>query len=356
MDEGVPILPSSPVERSDRDEFVRRTWIVVFAIAAVTAFILVTWKAIDVVLMAFAGALLAIFLRSLANFVNRWTGVRHHWAVLLVLVVLLAIVVGASWLVATPASQQFQQLSDEVPKAITRLQEQLQQTPFGRFVFRHANAATAQTSGMFKNVADFFSITVEGIIGLWVILFCGIFFALDPELYINGFLLLFPRTKRPRTRQILYELGTNLQHWLLGQVVVMTIIGVLTWLGLMLIGVPLSGILGLIAGVLDFIPVVGPWIAAILAGLLALIKDPILAVWVAVLFVCLHLIEGHVLIPQVQKFMTRLPPVLTILALVLFARLFGFLGLLVAVPLLVVVLILVKTLYKEDVLRQNGHE
>ncbi len=355
MASGIPILPSNVgPENPERDEFVRRIWIVVFLVLGISAFIFVFFSATNIFLMTFAGALLAIFLRSLARIVHRRTGIAAHWAVLLVLVLLAAIVAGACWAAATPASEQFDELSREVPAAINQLQQQLMQSKAGRFVMERAGTATIETHALTQHLGSFFSLTVEGVVGIFVILFAGIFFALDPDLYVNGFLLLFPRPRRARTREIIDELGVNLQNWLLGQFIVMTIIGVATWIGLRIIGVPLSGVLGLIAGVLDFIPVVGPWIAAILAVLLAVVKDPIMALWVVVLFVVLHFLEGHVLIPQVQKYATRLPPVLTIISLALFAKLFGFMGLLVATPLLVVVVILVKTLYREDVLRATG--
>jgi predicted PurR-regulated permease PerM len=228
------------------------------------------------------------------------------------------------------------------------------QSKAGRLVLERVGAASVETTAVSQHIGNFFSFTIEGVVGILVILFCGIFFALDPELYVHGFLLMFPRSKRARTREVLDELGVNLQNWLLGQIIVMTILGVATWIGLLIIGVPLAGVLGIIAGVLDFVPVVGPWVAGILAALLAVVKDPVKGIWVVGLFIVLHFFEGHVLIPQVQKYATRLPPVLTILALALFAKLFGFMGLLVATPLLVVVVILVKTLYREDVLQRTG--
>jgi predicted PurR-regulated permease PerM len=354
MAEGVPIITAGGPERHQRSEFVHRVAIVLFMVVGVAALIFVFVRATDIFLMVFAGALFAIFLRSLARYVHRWTGIRHRWAVLLVLLFLVVVAAAAGWLLAGPIADQFHQLGQQVPSAVAQLQQKFHESRVGQFILQRTNTAQIQPGAVTAHIGDVLSITMAGIVGLLVILFCGIFLAIDPELYVGGFLRLFPREKRPRTRAILDQLGTNLQNWIFGQVISMTIVGLMTWVGLHFVGVPLAGALGVITGVLDFIPVVGPFIAATIAVLLAVVKEPMLAVWTILVFVIMQQIEGHIIIPQVQKYASNLPPVLTIVGLALFSNLFGFMGLLLAVPLLVVCLILVRTLYQEDVLKNSG--
>ena len=130
----------------------------------------------------------------------------------------------------------------------------------------------------------------------------------------------------------------------------MAAVAVLSGVGLWLIGVPLALALGLIAGLLDFIPYVGPWLGAAPAVLLALAEGPAEAVWTAILFLVIQQVEGNVLMPVIQKRASALPPVLTILAVVAFGVLFGFMGVFLATPLLLVLIILVRMIYVEDVL------
>lgn len=341
--------------RENLHQFSRRVWLAMLIIVAVLGGIMLLWLAAKVFLLFLASALFAIFLRTVANAIGRVTHLPRDWSLGITIALLLGICAGAGCLLATPVANQVNQLTTEIPEALQRLEGQLQQYSWGKTVVEkiHSGGVLTPSEDALKKVQSFFSVSMEGIVDILVILFCGFYLAARPELYVNGFLRLLPQSKRERGREVLNAIGDELRHWIFGQIVSMSIIGFLTWLGLFLLGIKASEVLGLLAGVLDFVPVVGPFIAGLISCAIALLKSPMHALYVLCLFLALHLLEGHVVIPLVQRQATRLPPVLTILAMVLFYKLFGFLGLLLAIPLLALTIITTKTLYVEDVVENQ---
>jgi predicted PurR-regulated permease PerM len=201
-----------------------------------------------------------------------------------------------------------------------------------------------------QKAMDFFRGTFVGLAGLLLIFFLGLYLALDPETYIKGFTSLFPRERRQRIRDVFQELGGVLQSWLVGQFLSMAVVGILIAVGLAIVGVPLALVLGVIAGILDFIPIFGPILAAIPAVLLGFTQSPLHAAYVVLVFVAANQVEEHLLIPIIQKHTVSLPPALTVFALTLLGTLFGFLGLLLATPLTASLMVLVNRFYVEDVL------
>jgi predicted PurR-regulated permease PerM len=183
-----------------------------------------------------------------------------------------------------------------------------------------------------------------------VILVIGVYLAVDPELYRRGLMSLVPRGRRDRAQQVLERTGEALWGWLWGRLFSMSLIGVTTFIGLWLLGIPIALSLALIAFVTNFIPYVGPLLSAIPAVLIALTVGPMQPVYVLLLYGGIQLVETNVITPVVEQKSVNLPPVLTVSTQMLAGLLFGPLGILFATPLAAMISVLVKTLYVEDVL------
>ncbi len=259
------------------ERFVRRAMSVVGLTVAVGLLLTLIILSVKVWLAVFAGILLAIFLRGLADFVTTATRLRAGWSLALVVVVLLGLAALFGWLLVPQIAEQFQQLTDQLPKAIQDVQAYFERLGWTRYVPRQAPTASevaGNAAQVAAKAAGVFSVSVDAASILMVIAFLALYLAASPESYVNGLVALFPLTRRERVRHVLSELGATLRNWLLGQAVSMLIVGVLIAVGLKIIGVPLWLSLGLIAGICDFIPVVGPLISAIPAVLLAFTVSP----------------------------------------------------------------------------------
>jgi predicted PurR-regulated permease PerM len=169
-------------------------------------------------------------------------------------------------------------------------------------------------------------------------------------LYREGLVRLVPPGYRTAIDEAMLACGHALSRWLLGQGISMLFVGSATAIGLALLGMPMALAIGVIAGVLAFIPFFGPIVSGILAVLLAFMQGPAQALYVAGLCVAIQQIEGNILMPFVQRWAVELPPVLGITAAVIFGLLFGLPGVMLATPLMVVVMVLVQKLYVEGVL------
>jgi predicted PurR-regulated permease PerM len=208
---------------------------------------------------------------------------------------------------------------------------------------------TQQLAGVGRHFFAFFSSTVAVLGALIILLFVAIFVAVDPGLYHRGLMHLFPHRARQRAGEVLSATATTLRRWLLMQMVAMLAIGTVTTVVLLLLDVKAAIALGIIAGLLEFIPYVGPILSAAPAVAMALVDGPDKAIYVVIAYIAIQQLEGVVLQPLLMKEGLDLPPVMTILGQALFSLVFGFLGLLLAVPLIASVMVPVKLLYVRDV-------
>lgn len=333
--------------------FTHRALIAVCIAAGVALVLLLLWHAVDVLLLVFAAVLLAIFLRGLSDMLSRRTNLSAGWSLAVVTLALVAILAGAVWLLAPRVSTQVDQFSEYLPRAVEGFRARLGQYGWGRRLIAQAPNITemmAGRRGVLARATGIVSGVLDGIVNVLIVIFVGLYLAAEPRLYTNGLVGLVPIRHRPRAQEVLSALGHTLRRWLVGRLSLMLLNGVLTALALWLLGVPLALTLGILAGLLNFIPNIGPIIAGVPAVLIALMQSPQQALYVLILYVVLQSVDGYVLTPLVQRRTIKLPPVLTITAQVFLGLVFGFIGILLASPLTAAVMILIKMLYVEDVL------
>jgi len=345
-------------------EFTQKTLIAVGIILAAYLIIEFVYYAIDVVLLFFGAVLLAIFLRGLADLVKRKSRMPDSAAVLLVSLVLIVILAAAIALLAPSVADQVRHLRDEVPRSIDKVQAYISQYGWGRTILEQIpsskdianNIQNIDLSSLVSRVGGYFSTTVGVIGNFFVMILLAIYLAIEPHFYAQGFSKLFPIKSRPRVLEVLTEIGNTLSWWLIGKAASMLFIGLLTWIGLWILGVPLSLTLGLIAGLLSFIPNFGPILSAVPAMLLAFIESPISAVYVLILFVVVQIIESNLVTPYIERQTVELPPALTVFAQLSLGVMLGGVGLILATPLVALVVVLVQSVYIEEVLGDKNTE
>lgn len=341
-------------ERPDQT-FAGRVLVTIGFVVLTLLLLIFLYYTFDVVLLIFGATLLAIFLHGLAEILGRFVRISEGWLVMIVSTLLIAILAGAIALLAPDVADQVRHLREELPRSAQSVANYISQFGWGRTLIEQLPSVedmrqNINPSSLLSGVGGFFSSTVGAVGNFFIVILLAIYLATEPRFYVRGFIKLFPKQRRHRATQVVAAVGDTLRWWLIGKVGSMIFIGILTWIGLSIIGVPLALTLGLIAGLLSFIPNFGPIISALPALLLAFIDSPITAVYVLGLYIGVQLIESNIVTPLIERETIELPPALTIVFQLALAVLVGGLGLVLATPLLAVIMVLVQMVYIQDVL------
>ena len=334
--------------------FAQRVLVATCVVVSVLAVLIFTWYAADLLMLVFAALLVSILLRTFTEFVTRKTGMGHGVALALVSLVLVLFIPLIAWLVTGRIGTQVAELRLQLPQAVQYVRGYLGQyewvrnaldslPTFNDWLARRGGTVVSQLTGLASSTAGV-------VVNILIVGILGIYLASQPSLYSRGLKHLLPLSYRERAGEVLGVMDESLRRWLVGRFALMVINGTLTAIGLKLLGIPLALTLGLLAGLLNFVPNFGPWIAAIPAVLIAFLQGPQQALYVAVLYLVLQSVDGYLLTPLVDRRSVELPPVLTITAQVILGLAFGFIGILLASPLTAVALILIKMIYIEDLL------
>lgn len=343
---GAPAVPAQARDPVRTIAHILRATVIVLGLCALL------WILSTAFIVIFLSVLLAVMLRGLGRALHDYTRLNITAAVLLVFFLLVVALCGFGYWVGPRLATQGQQLWSEVSQGLGNISSLFGvhrgAGPGGAgAVIDVAKGYGATITAMIKTVA---SSTLGFLAAILVIVATGVYFAIAPEMYIDGVTHLTPVWYQSRARAILIEMGLAVRGWMLGQLIDMAVVGVIVGAGLSLVGTPLAGVLALIAGVFTFIPYFGAIIAAIPAILVAFTVGLSEVVWVIVVFTVAHVVEGYAVSPFVQRRTVHLPPALTLLSFVVLVAIFNLLGVLIATPLTAALMVGVTRVYVEDVL------
>lgn len=328
-----------------RDASSRSILQITLIVLAIVAVALLLWVLRNVVILVFGSIVLAVILRVIANPLKARFGLPERIALLLAILMVTGVIGLAFWLFGQEVARQAEILRETIPSAWQSLIDRLEAYGIAEPLQQWLRSAGGSTGSVVAGLRGVALSVTNAVADAVLLIVGGIYLAADPQLYRRGLVKLVPAHLRPKLDQALEDCWIALRLWLVGRLTTMVIVGVLTGVGLWLFGMPAALTLGIAAGVLDFVPFVGPIVAAVPAILLALATSPALALWVLGIYIVVQQIEGNVVTPLIQQRMVSLPPALLLFALVALGLLFGVIGVILAEPLTVALYILVKRLY-----------
>lgn len=319
-------------------------------IAVITGLVLLVWLLSDMLLLIFLAVLIAVVLRGISDWVSQRTGLSGGLSLAAVTITLTALLCGLLYYLGPRLVTQGQELWDHLHQQLASLRATYGDTPWGKLVFHRISPSPQLETRIASSTETVLASTAGDLVTAFVVMITAIYLAINPGLYADGLARLLPLSYRDRTRKVLRDIRYTLAWWVVGQCIDMAVVGVMSAVGLTLLGVPLSLALGLLAGLLTFIPYFGAIAAAVPAVMVSLAVSWHLALWALLVFLCCHTVEGYLIAPIVQRRTVHLPPALTILAMLILGSVVGPLGVILGTPIAATLLVAVREVYVHDVL------
>jgi predicted PurR-regulated permease PerM len=337
-------------------DYLQRLLLTILVVSTVVVLLLVTWAIVDALILLFVGLLVAVILRTLSQPIAKYTPFGRKFSIVVVILFILLLLALVAWLFIPEILAQTEALIIQINQAIIQIEQFLLQYDWGQELLEvifQQDPTQLPFQALLPRITDTFSLTLESLTNVLFILFIGLFLAWNPNIYRSGIIALIPPRGRKRTREVMDAMVRGLRAWILGQFISMCIIGVLVGVGLSIMGIPLAFLLGLISGVLEFVPILGSIVSAIPGVLIAFTLGFTNTIYVTVFYLVVQQLEGNLITPIVQRQTVDLPPALTLTVIFIMGLLFGPFAVFIAAPLAATFLILVKMIYLEDILKSR---
>ena len=331
-----------------------------------------TWHFASTLFLIFAGVLLGVALYAMSNLLGRATELPHSLRLATICLVLLALLSGVIFLGGATIAQQATTLGGTIKSQVVNVKAFLEKygvdtsyLDIGNLAAAPAGPSTSEAPPTQHNLPSAGTIassggailsqtwkivlgTVGAVGNFFIVVFLGLCFAAQPGVYRRGLIYMAPARRRANVAIVVDRIGETLQRWLIAQMITMFAVFLITWLGLALIGIPSSFILGVQAGLLTFIPTVGALIGGLIVVLASLASGWIAALSAFLLFLGIHALESYFLTPMLQRQALEIPPATLFAFQILLGVVFGIWGLALALPLMAVGKVVINFLHEDD--------
>lgn len=326
--------------------FEKRAWTIAGISALVIALLVLLKVALSTLMIIIAGILLAVYFLGCASLLQKLK-IPHKLSVVLSVLLNIVLLAGFFWFMGARIQSQVQELSQKIPQSVQQVKSQLKQSALGRKALDIISSGGNQEKTR-QLIKQFFSSTFGILTDIYIFFLLAVFFTASPGIYRKGVIQLVPERGKEKSKQILKTIHSKFKGWIKGKIIAFFIISIFTGVALWILGMPLVLTLALIAGLLNFVPNFGPIIALIPAVLVAFTQGGNMVWWVIGLYTAVQILQSAVTLPLIQQKMVQVPPVLVIFAQVILGLTAGLWGVLVAIPVIIIIMTMVKKVYLKE--------